>query len=49
MIFLDDVSRVHMKQIDDDDNSSYINASLVDVSSNFYFLFQFHPESSTII
>ncbi|CAB4018698.1 partial [Paramuricea clavata] len=25
-----DVSRVHMKQIDDDDNSSYINASLVD-------------------
>ena len=25
-----DVSRVHLKQIDDDDNSSYINASFVD-------------------
>ena len=32
IFYLDDVSRVHLKQIDDDDNSSYINASFVDVS-----------------
>ena len=39
-MILDDVSRVHLKQIDDDDNSSYINASFVDVSW-FCLLFTF--------
>ena len=39
-MILDDVSRVNLKQIDDDDNSSYINASFVDVSW-FCLLFTF--------